>query len=128
MAGLGDAWSARALASLRIVTALLFLQHGLNKFFDFPQTAGHHVPAMFTLVWFAGVIEIVGSVLVALGVFSRLAALVMSGEMAVAYFRVAAPHSFFPLINRGEELILFSFIFLLVAVAGPGAWAVDSRR
>ena len=76
----------------------------------------------------AGVIEVVGSSLVALGLFTRPAALILSGEMAVAYFMAHAPHGFFPLLNRGEAAVYFCFAFLYLAVVGGGAWSLDRLR
>jgi putative oxidoreductase len=108
---------------LRIVVALLFFEHGLSKLFGFPQ--GHIVEA-FTLAWYAGVIEFAGGALLALGLFTRLAAFIMSGEMAFAYFLSHAPHSFFPIINRGDGAILYCFIFLYFIFAGGGPWSLDA--
>ena len=81
---------------------------------------------MFTLYWFAGAIELVGGALVALGLFTRLAALIMSGEMAFAYFLSHAPRGFFPILNRGDGAILFCFVFLYIVFAGAGAWSLDA--
>ncbi len=86
---------------------------------------GTATPALFSLVWFAGVIELVGGALVALGLFTRYAAFIMSGEMAIGYFLSHAPHGFFPLVNRGEGAVLYCFIFLYLAVAGGGSWSLD---
>jgi putative oxidoreductase len=114
------------LSILRIMTALLLLQHGLSKFFGFPMPG--NAPAMFSLYWFAGVIEIVGGFLLLIGLFSRLVAFILAGELAFAYFLGHAPHGFFPLTNRGEPAVLFCFIFLYLAAAGPGPWSVDASR
>ena len=124
-----SAWEPRVLSILRIVAGLLFLEHGSGKLLGFPP--GTATPAMFSLLWFAGIIELVGGVLVALGLFTRYAAFIMSGEMAFAYFSSHAPHNFFPMINRGDAAILFCFVFLYLSVAGGGAWSLDglmSRR
>jgi putative oxidoreductase len=112
------------LSALRIMAALLFLQHGLSHLFGFPQPLP--APPAFTLYWFAGAIELVGGALLAVGLFSRLAAFVMSGEMAFAYFLSHAPHSFFPILNRGDAAILYCFVFLYIAAAGPGPWSLDA--
>ena len=122
------AWSPRMLSVLRIIVALLYLQHGLAKHFAFPHVAMFDNLQPFSLVWFAGVIEIVGSLLLLLGLFTRAAAFVMSGEMAVAYFMVNAPRGFFPILNQGELAVLFCFVFLYLSVAGGGAWSVDEQR
>ncbi len=119
-----DRWTPHVLSILRIVVALLFLQHGLSKLFGFPQPMAP--PPMFTMIWFAGVIELVGGVLVALGLFTRAAAFIMSGEMAVAYFLVHAPRGFFPSVNGGSLAILYCFVFLYLVFAGAGPWSLDA--
>ena len=90
--------------------ALLFFEHGLSRLFGFPSPLP--TPALFSLHWFAGVIELVGGALLALGLFTRRAAFIMSGEMAFAYFLSHAPHGFFPILNRGDGAILYCFMFL----------------
>jgi len=122
-----DTWSRytpRVLSIVRIVIALLFFEHGLSKLFGFPQVAT--APALFSLSWFAGAIELVGGALLAVGLFSRASAFVMSGEMAFAYFMSHAPHDFFPINNRGDAAILYCFIFLYIAFAGGGPWSLDA--
>jgi putative oxidoreductase len=111
------------LSIMRIMAGLLFMEHGTAKLFGFPP--GTATPAVFGLVWFASIIELVGGALVALGLFTRYAAFIMSGEMAFAYFLSHAPHGFFPMVNRGEGAVLYCFIFLYLAVAGGGAWSLD---
>jgi putative oxidoreductase len=123
-----QAWSERMLSILRIVAALLFLQHGLAKHFGFPHVAMFDNLEPVSLIGLAGVIEIVGSVLLLLGVFTRTAAFIMSGEMAFAYFMVSAPRGFFPILNQGELPVLYCFLFLYFAVAGGGAWSIDQLR
>jgi putative oxidoreductase len=112
------------LSVLRIVVALLFLEHGTSKLFGWPSPAS--APAPFSLIWFAGAIELFGGVLVVLGLFTRTAALIMSGEMAFAYFMGHAPSSFFPILNSGDSAILYCFVFLYLAFAGAGPWSVDA--
>jgi len=120
-------WSPRALAALRIVTAFLFLQHGTAKLLHIPHVAMFDALAPLSLFGFAGLIEIVGGILVLIGWFTRPAAFILSGEMAVAYFMAHAPQGHFlsPMLNEGESAVLFCFVFLLLSVAGPGAWSVD---
>jgi len=126
MTSIEGRFAPHALSLLRIVAALLFLQHGTGKLFGFPPI-GMNPPAM-SLYWIAGVIEIVGSLLLIVGFASRPVAFLLSGEMAIAYWMVHAPQSTFPLLNHGESAILFCFIFLLIAAAGPGPWSLDASR
>jgi putative oxidoreductase len=116
-------WEPRILSIVRIVVGLLFLEHGTSKMLGFPP--GTAAPAVFGLIWFSGLIELVGGALVAVGLFTRIAAFIVSGEMAFAYFLSHAPHGFFPLLNRGEAAVLYCFIFLYFAVAGGGPWSLD---
>ncbi len=119
-------WEPRVLSILRIVAALIFMQHGLNKLFDFPPTASHVPYDPLSLVpGVAGPIEAFGGLLLVLGLFTRPVAFLLSGEMAVAYFLAHAPKSFFPFLNGGDGAILFCFIFLYLSVAGGGAWSLD---
>ena len=114
------------LAVLRIVAALLILEHALMKFFHFPaaQVPGPLPPLLVA----AGAIELVTGILITIGLFTRLAAFVLSGEMAVAYFMAHFPQTFWPALNKGEAAILFCFVFLYIAAAGPGAWSIDGAR
>ncbi len=119
-------WAPRLLSVLRIVAALLFLQHGTAKFFGFPDVeylAGTPVLSLFGI---AGVLEVVGGILLALGLFTRPVAFILSGEMAFAYFLEHAEVSFFPLLNQGESAVLYCFLFLYLAAAGGGAWSLDA--
>jgi putative oxidoreductase len=125
---LSNMWAPRLLAALRIMTALLFLEHGLVKLFGFPPGAAPGAQPLFSFLGIAGLIEVVGGWLLLLGLFTRPVAFVLAGEMAVGYFMVHAPLGFFPAINAGEPAILFCFIFLYIAAAGPGAWSVDEMR
>jgi putative oxidoreductase len=119
-------WEPQVLALLRIVTGLLFLEHALSKFFAFPVPFPiHPLPPLLIA---AGAVELVAGILVTLGLFTRVAAFVASGEMAVAYWMQHFPKSFWPLANAGEAAILFCFIFLYLAAAGPGAWSIDGAR
>ena len=109
---------------VRIAVALLFLEHGLSRLFGWPSPLP--TPPAMTMYWFAGAIELVGGFLVLLGLFTRPAAFVMSGEMAFAYFISHAPRNFFPILNGGDGAILYCFIFLYFAFAGPGPWSLDA--
>jgi len=115
-------WAPRVLSILRLIAGLLFLEHGLVKLAGFP---GPGPANMTTLLYAAALIETIGGALVAVGLFTRLAAFIMSGEMAFAYFMRHAPQGFFPILNHGEDAILYCFIFLYLAVAGGGAWSLD---
>lgn len=117
-------WSPRLLSLLRIVAALGFFHHGVSKYFGVPPFPLPLNPLLYT----AGVIELVGGALVILGLFTRPAAFVMSGMSAVAYFLAHAPKSFYPAVNGGEPAMLYAFIFLYIAAAGPGPWSLDAAR
>jgi len=112
------------LSVLRIMAALLFLEHGLSRMLGFPSPLP--APPSFTMYWFAGAIELVGGILLTLGLVSRLSALIMAGEMAFAYFLSHAPRSFYPILNGGDSSILYCFVFVYIAFAGPGPWSVDA--
>lgn len=120
-------WSPALLGLLRIVAGLLFLAHGLVKLFGFPPGAEPGVQPIASLFGVGAVIELVTGALIALGLFTRPAALVASGQMAVAYWMFHAPAGPYPVLNGGEPAILFCFVFLYVAAAGPGAFSIDKR-
>ena len=120
------AWSPRVLSLLRIVTALLFMEHGLMKLFHFPAAqpgAPDPLPAMLLA---AAWIEVVGGGLIALGLFTRAAAFICSGEMAVGYFIAHAPNGPFPALNMGEAAVLYCFVFFYLVFAGGGPWSLDA--
>lgn len=121
-----NAYAPQALAVLRIMTALLFIAHGTQKLFGFPET--QMSPPLFSLFGLAAVIEVVGGLLILVGFQTRLAAFIASGQMAVAYFMVHAPGSFYPSNNGGDAAVLFCFVFLYLVFAGAGAWALDNRN
>ena len=121
-------WQPQLLAILRIVTGLLFLEHALIKLIGFPPGGKPGLPDVGSFLWIAGIIELVTSVLVTLGLFTRLAAFIAAGEMAVAYWMVHAKMGLYPAVNMGEGAILFCFVFLYLAAAGPGAWSIDNAR
>jgi putative oxidoreductase len=122
-----SAYRPQALAALRIMTALLLIEHGTQKFFNFPP-AEQPFGDLMNLIGLAGVLEIVGGLLILVGLFTRPVAFVLCGFTAVAYFMAHAPQSFFPINNRGDAAVLFCFVFLYLTAAGPGAFALDNRR
>jgi putative oxidoreductase len=119
-------WAPRVLSILRIVTALIFFEHGTQKLLGFPPT--ENPPTLFSLGWIAGALELVGGALLALGLFTRPVAFILAGEMAFAYWMAHAPRSFFPVLNGGDAAILYCFVFLYLAFAGGGPWSVDAIR
>jgi putative oxidoreductase len=120
-------WSPRMLSVLRIMTGLLFLEHGTQKLLGFPPPPNPG-PALFSLLGLQGILELVGGVLILIGLFTRPVAFILAGDMAVAYFMAHSPRGFFPTLNGGQLAILFSFVFLYLFVAGGGAWSVDQQR
>ena len=123
-----EKWRPQLLALLRIVTALLFIEHGTAKLFHFPVAQPGVPDPLPMLLLAAAIIEVVGGVLLVIGLFTRLAAFVMAGEIAIGYFLFHFPQSFWPIVNQGEPAILFCFIFLYLTAAGPGAWSIDGAR
>jgi putative oxidoreductase len=121
-----EAWTPRALSVLRIMTGLLFLEHGTQKLLGFPPSE-HSFPALFSLMGLQGILELVGGFLILIGLFTRPVAFILAGNMAVAYFMAHAPKGFFPTLNGGQLAILFCFVFLYLAVAGGGQWSVDTQ-
>lgn len=118
------AWASYLQSVLRIVTGLVFLEHGTGKLLGFPALPGlDQLP--HGLLLFTGTMELVGGALIVIGFLTRPAAFVLSGFMAAAYFMAHFPKSFFPALNFGEPAVLLCFIFLYIAAAGPGPWAVD---
>jgi putative oxidoreductase len=121
-----SAWAPRMLSVLRIMTGLLFLQHGTAKLLGFPVTDFR--PEIASLPGIAGIFELVGGVLIVLGLFTRPVAFILAGMMAVAYFYAHFPVNFFPIVNGGELAIMYCFVFLYLMCAGPGPWSVDAKR
>lgn len=121
------AWTPRVLSIMRFVAGLLFLMHGTQKLFGWP-TRANAGPELLTQMGIGGIIEIVGGTLIMIGLFTRPAAFICSGMMAVAYFQFHAPGNFFPILNRGEGAILFCFVFFYLVFAGPGPWSLDAKR
>lgn len=126
-AGLSS-WTPLMLALLRIMTALLFIEHGTAKLFGFPADPQMAGITLFSLMGLAGVLEVVGGALILIGLCTRPVAFVLAGFMAVAYFMAHAPQSFYPMLNMGDAAILYCFIFLYLMVAGPGTWSIDGLK
>ena len=120
-------WAPRVRSILRIMTGLLFLQHGTMKYFNFPPSE-MFAGGLDGLMRVAGGIELIGGILIIIGLFTRPAAFICSGFTAAAYFMAHAPQGFFPALNGGELAALYSFVFLYFAFAGAGSWSVDAAR
>lgn len=119
----GARWTPYLLSLLRIAIGLLFFQHGAEKIWGF---AGGRIDHNFaTLHGFAGPLEVIGGLLITLGLFTRATAFILCGEMAVAYFTRWAPRGFWPINNGGEEAVIFCFVFLWLVTGGPGPWSLD---
>ena len=119
-------WTPRLLSVLRIVAGFLIMQHGMQKLLGLPAPMPGGTVPLLSLFGVSGVLELVGGLLVLMGLFTRLAAFILSGELAVAYFMAHAPQGFWPLLNKGELAALYSFVFLYLAVAGGGEWSLDN--
>ena len=121
-----ELWAPKALSVLRIMTGLLFLEHGTQKLLGFPPSE-HAFPPLFSLMGIQGALELVGGFLIVIGLLTRPVAFILAGDMAVAYFMAHAPKGFFPTQNGGQLAILFCFVFLYLVFAGGGEWNVDAR-
>lgn len=119
-------WTPYVLGLLRIITGFLFLQHGSAKLLAAPHIAMFDGLQLMSLMGVAGVLELVGGILILIGLFTRPVAFILSGQMAVAYFMMHAPSNFLPILNGGELATLYSFIFLYFAFAGAGKFSLDS--
>jgi putative oxidoreductase len=117
-------WAPRVLSIMRIVSALIFTEHGTQKWLNIPPL-GRAAPELFSMSGFGGILELIGGPLLVLGLFSRPVAFILSGEMAIAYWWSHAPRNFFPVLNGGDAAILYCFVFLYIAFAGGGAWSLD---
>ena len=115
-----------ALAALRIMTALLFIAHGTQKLFGFP--IAFPMPELPLTLLIAAILEVVGGILMLIGLFTRPVAFILSGLMAFAYWMMHAPSSFFPVANGGDAAVLFCFVFLYFVFSGAGAFSLDARR
>jgi putative oxidoreductase len=121
-------WSERVLSIVRIVVAGLFVQHGTAKLFHIPHIAQFDAVQLMSLEGVAGVIEVVFGLLLLIGLFSRLSAFILSGEMAVGYFMAHAPQGALPILNHGELAAIYCWVFLYFALAGGGPWSLDAAR
>ena len=123
-----ERWTDLFLSLLRVVAALILMQHGSQKLFHFPPSGAPGPVAPLVLMsqnGLAGVLEFFGGMMLLLGLFTRPVAFILSGEMAVAYFQVHAPRAFLPIVNRGELAVILCFVFLYLVFAGAGSWSVD---
>ncbi len=123
-----DRWTPYALAALRIVTALIFMAHGTQKLFGFPAPPASGMPQLLSLFGIGAILELVGGLLILVGLFTRPVAFILAGEMAVAYWMFHAPQSPYPVLNGGDAAILYCFVFLLLVFTGPGALSIDGAR
>jgi putative oxidoreductase len=123
-----ERYTPYALTALRIAAALIFIEHGTQKLFGFPAPPEGGLPATGSLLWIGAWIELIGGALLALGLFTRPAAFITSGTMAVAYWMFHAPANFYPVLNGGDAAILYAFVFLLFVFTGPGAFSLDAVR
>lgn len=122
-----DRFTGPLLSVLRIVSGLLFLEHGTAKLLHFPPTEMFaQSPPVGSIVWIAGMLELIGGALLTIGLGTRLVAFILSGEMAVAYWMAHATQGFYPIQNQGEAAILYCFVFLYLAAAGAGPWSIDA--
>jgi len=122
---LSTIWAPRALTLLRVMAGLLFVEHGTAKLFNFPEGGFPGSPPLASMIGASAIMEFAGGLLITIGLFTRPVAFLLAGEMAVAYFLVHAPGSFFPILNHGEGAILYCFIFLYLFTTGAGPWSVD---
>jgi putative oxidoreductase len=120
------AWAPRALSLFRIIAGLMIIEHGMGKIIGFPALPAYANVQPLSLLGAAGFIELIGGALLILGLWTQPVAFILSGEMAVGYFMVHAPRSFYPLINGGTLAIMYCFSFLYLATAGAGPWSVDA--
>ena len=123
-----NSWAPRMLSVLRIVSGLLFLQHGMAKYVGIPAVQQFANVSPTTPSGFAGIIELIGGALLVVGLFTRPVAFLCSGLMAAAYFMAHAPKSFYPILDGGELAVLYCFVFLYFVFSGPGPWSVDAAR
>jgi|ERR1041385_1950387 putative oxidoreductase len=127
IAQLESVWAPRVLSIARFVAGLIFMEHGLQKYFNFPPAAqARPAPEFLSMYGIAGALEMVGGILLVFGLFTRPVAFILSGEMAFAYWISHAPRNIYPLLNGGDAPILYCFFFLYLAFAGGGPWSLDN--
>ena len=119
-------WAPRVLSLLRIMAGLLFIEHGLAKYFQFPHVAAFDNIQFASMPGIGGIVELVCGALITVGLFTPIAALLASGEMAIAYFTAHAPRGFFPLLNGGSLAVLYCWVFFYLVFAGGGPWSLDA--
>jgi putative oxidoreductase len=117
-------WAPQLLSVMRIIVGFTFLAHGTQKLFAFPPPAT--AQPLMSFMWYAGVLEFVGGVLLMIGLFTRPVAFILSGMMAVAYFMGHAGQGFWPIVNKGELAVVYCFVFLYLSAAGGGPWSLDA--
>jgi putative oxidoreductase len=123
-----DRYQPYALAALRIATALIFIPHGTQKLFGFPAPPASGLPPLASLLGVGAVMELVGGLLILVGLWTRPVAFILAGEMAVAYWLFHFPRNFYPVLNGGDASILYCFVFLLFVFTGAGALSLDGAR
>src|SRR3954469_21748900 len=123
-----DRFAPFAIAALRIATGLIYIPHGLQKLFGFPAPPATGLPPLGSMFGVGAVLELVGGILILLGLLTRPVAFLLAGEMAVAYWMFHAPRNLYPALNGGDAAILYCFVFLLLVFTGPGALSVEGRR
>ena len=127
LAQTATAWAPRVLSILRIASGLLLLQHGTAKYLNIPPSDMYGISPT-SMGGMAGILELVGGILLIIGLFTRPVAFILSGMTAVAYWYAHAPQGFYPILNGGELAALYCFVFLYLACAGGGIWSVDAKR
>jgi putative oxidoreductase len=122
-----DVWAPRIRSILRIVAGLMFMMHGTQKLLGWPiPPHGGQSPPLMSMMGIAGLIELIGGILIVIGLFTRIASFIASGEMAAAYFIAHAREAFWPIANQGELPVLYCFLFLYFFFAGAGPWSIDA--
>jgi putative oxidoreductase len=119
-------WAPRLLSVMRFIVGFTFMAHGTQKLFGFPVPGPMGIFPPLSFVGFAGMLELVGGLMILIGLFTRPVAFILSGMMAVAYFMAHASQGFWPIVNQGELAVVYCFVFLYLAAAGGGPWSADA--